>query len=92
MKLEYTKLALADLRKVAADSQNYGESVAVAVEKRINGVVARIARHPESAALVAGRPGMRVIPLIRYPYKILALRGVVWVSSGGEHDRKLCIA
>jgi plasmid stabilization system protein ParE len=44
--------------------------VSLAVEARIREVIAHIATHPASAAPVAERPGMRVAPLIRYPYKI----------------------
>jgi plasmid stabilization system protein ParE len=33
-------------------------------------VIARIGAWPESAEEVAERPGVRVVPLIRYPYKI----------------------
>ena len=49
MKIEYSKRATADLRKVAADSRAFGETVAAAVEARIREVVARIAQHPEAA-------------------------------------------
>jgi plasmid stabilization system protein ParE len=70
MKVEYTHRALADLCKIAADSRAFGEDVAAAVELRIRTVVANIAQHPKVAAPVADRPGMRVVPLIRYPYKI----------------------
>ena len=70
MKVEYTKQALADLRKISADSREFGESVTVALESRIRTVVAHLAEHPKAAAPIAERPGMRVVPLIRYPYKI----------------------
>src|SRR5215510_10697065 len=32
--------------------------------------VANIADFPERAARVEGRPGIRVVPLVRYPFKI----------------------
>jgi toxin ParE1/3/4 len=70
MNVEFTKLALADLRKISTDSRAFGTTVPAAVEMRIKMVIARIAKHPEAAAPVAERPGMRVVPLIRYPYKI----------------------
>jgi toxin ParE1/3/4 len=41
-----------------------------AFEKRLRTVVARIGTWPESAEEVAERPGVRVVPLIRYPYKV----------------------
>jgi len=70
MRVEYTNRALADLRKISADSRAFGDVVTAALEARIRKVVARIAEHPETAASVIERPGMRVVPLIRYPYKI----------------------
>jgi toxin ParE1/3/4 len=45
-------------------------AVAPAVERRIRRVVALIARWPESARRSAGRPGVHVVPLGRYPYRI----------------------
>ena len=70
MRVEYTNQALIDLRKISADSRAFGETVAAAVQARIRAVVAHIAERPEAAAPIAERPGMRVVPLIRYPYKI----------------------
>ena len=70
MKVEYTKRAMADLAKVSADSRAFGHALAAAVEARIQEVIAHLAEHPEAAARVAERPGIRVMPLIRYPYKI----------------------
>jgi toxin ParE1/3/4 len=70
MKVEYSNRALADLRKVSADSRAFGEAVTAALETRIQNVVAYIGEHPEAAAHVFERPNVRVVPLIRYPYKI----------------------
>jgi toxin ParE1/3/4 len=70
MRVEYTRQSLADLRKIAAYSRAFGDHVALAVELRIRSVIAHISQHPKAAAPVAERPGMRVAPLIRYPYKI----------------------
>lgn len=71
MRVEYTNLAAADLRKVSADSrERFGDIVAAALEKRIRDVVDKIAHHPDAAPSVMERPGLRVVPLIRYPYKI----------------------
>jgi toxin ParE1/3/4 len=70
MKVEYSRRAAADLRKVSADSRAFGEMVAAAVEVRIRNIITHIGEHPEAAARVVERPGTHVIPLIRYPYKI----------------------
>jgi toxin ParE1/3/4 len=70
MKVEYSNRATTDLRKVSADSRPYGEAVTAAVETRIRQIVAQIAEHPEGAPRVEERPGVHVIPLIRFPYKV----------------------
>ena len=70
MKVEYSKRAAADLRKVSADSLAFGEKVAAAVELRIGEIVEQIRRRPESRPGIIQRPGVRVALLIRYPYKI----------------------
>jgi toxin ParE1/3/4 len=71
MKIEYSERAVADLRKIAADSHEmFGDLVAEALETRIRAVVDRIARDPLSAPEVGQRPGLHVVPLIRYPFKV----------------------
>ena len=64
MRVEYSKRATNDLRRVSEESRAFGEMVAAAVEERIREIVAHIAEHPEAAARVMERPGMYVIPLI----------------------------
>ena len=70
MVVEYTRRAVADLQKVAADSAAFGSDVSIALEARIRDVVARIAKNPEIGARLAERPGIRVVSLVRYPFKI----------------------
>jgi toxin ParE1/3/4 len=70
MRVEYTKRATDDLRKVSKESRVFGHRVAAAVEARIREIIARISERPEAAARIIERPGMYVVPLIRYPYKI----------------------
>jgi toxin ParE1/3/4 len=71
MRIEYSQRAVADLRKISADSPRaFGERVAEALEARIRSVAERIAREPLSSPEVEQRPGMRVAPLVRYPFKI----------------------
>jgi plasmid stabilization system protein ParE len=70
MKVEYTKRAVADLLKVSADSKAFGDMVAAAVEVRIREVIARLAEYPKGRQPVVERPGVHVVPLVRYPYKI----------------------
>ena len=68
MKIEYGRQAITDLRKIAADRRAFGERVAPELEQRIRTVIANIAQHPKAATPVLERPGMRVVPLVRYPY------------------------
>ena len=70
MKVEYSVRAVADLYKASAESLAYGEAVAAALEARVRQVIVRIAEHPEAAQRVAERPGVHVVPLIRYLFKI----------------------
>jgi toxin ParE1/3/4 len=70
MRIEYSKRALQDLRKVAAEAQAYGPGVAEAVEERLRHLIDHLRREPNGAPRIEERPGVRVIPLIKYPYKI----------------------
>jgi plasmid stabilization system protein ParE len=71
MKVEYTNRAVSDLRKISADSRRvFGDRVAAQLEAHIRKSVDQIAHAPESAQCVVERPGMRIVPLVRYPFKI----------------------
>jgi toxin ParE1/3/4 len=70
MKVRYTEEALTDLDAIADWLIAHYPAVAPAVERRIRSVVAHIARWPESSRRSAKRPGVRAVPLGRYPYKI----------------------
>ena len=70
-KVEFTKRAVKDLRDIAAHShRQFGRRVAAALEQRIRDITIQIGNAPDSAPLVEQRPGMRVLPLLRYPFKI----------------------
>jgi plasmid stabilization system protein ParE len=69
--LEFSKRAVADLRRIASRSrEEYGDEVAQALERRIRSVTARVSRAPLSAQSIADRPGVHVVPLLRYPFKV----------------------
>lgn len=70
MKVVYTDEALNDLTAIAEWLTVHYPTVAPRVERRIRHVVAHIARWPASARRASRRPGVRVVPLGRYPYKI----------------------
>jgi plasmid stabilization system protein ParE len=75
MKVEYTNRAVADLRKISADSRRaFGDRVAEELEVRIQSVIDRISRDPLSTPEVEGRPGVHAVLLIRYPFKIFLPR------------------
>ena len=75
MKVEYSRQAVADLRKIAADSRHaFGDRVAEGLEARMRAVIDRISQNPLNAPTVEQRPGMRVAPLIRYPFRIFLSR------------------
>jgi toxin ParE1/3/4 len=70
MKVLYTPAALADLGEIADWLTIHYPAIAAAVERRIRMVVARTGRWPESARRSAKRPGVRIVPFGRYPYRI----------------------
>ncbi|MEA2979758.1 MAG: hypothetical protein QOF09_1581 [Alphaproteobacteria bacterium] len=70
MKVVYTEEALNDLDEIASWLIVHYPAIAPAVERRIRGVVAHIARWPQSARRSAKRAGVRVVPLGRYPYRV----------------------
>lgn len=70
MKVVWTDEALGDLAEIAEYVTIHYPAVAPVVERRIQAVVSRIGRWPQSARRSTKRPGIRVVPLGRYPYKI----------------------
>ncbi len=79
MKVIYSDEALDSLDVILAFIATKYPTKSAAFEKRLRAVVMRIGAWPESAAEVAERPGVRVVPLIRYPYKVFAgSRAMQW--------------
>jgi len=70
MKVVYTDEALRDLDEILDYIASHYPAISSSFEKRLRTVVARIGEFPESAQRVEERPSVRVVPLIRYPYKI----------------------
>jgi toxin ParE1/3/4 len=71
MKVEYSRRALEDIRKITADCcRAFGGQVASALLGRIENAVARICENPESGPRVEQRRDVRVLSLVRYPYRI----------------------
>lgn len=71
MRVDYAPRARADLADIGEHSRRtFGQRVASALETYIRATVARIAAMPESGEEVPERQGVRVIPLVRYPFRI----------------------
>ena len=71
MKLVYSRRALADLAGIATYySINASQAVAESIERRFLEVSERIHRAPQSAPRVEQRSGVRVVSVIRYPFRI----------------------
>ena len=70
MKVIYTDEALRDLDKILEFIELNYPNISAAFEERLRAIERRIGRWPKSAEEVVQRPGVRVIPLIRYPYKL----------------------
>jgi toxin ParE1/3/4 len=71
MKLVYSRRARADLEEIATYySINASPTIAKSVERRFIEVIERICRAPESAPRVAQRSQVRVVAVVRYPYRI----------------------
>jgi plasmid stabilization system protein ParE len=77
MRVVYSPRAIRDLEHLAAYYRAVADpKIAAAISERIDQVVNRVARRPQSAPRVAGRPGIHAVLLRRYPYKIFyRLRG-----------------
>lgn len=63
MKVVYTDEALENLAGILAYISSNYPTVYEAFQIRLQSVVSRISRWPDSAQQVAGRPGVRVAPL-----------------------------
>jgi toxin ParE1/3/4 len=70
MRVVYTEEALENLAGILAYIASQYPTVYRAFQIRLNAVISRIARWPDSAQEVIGRPGVRVAPLFRYPYRV----------------------
>jgi toxin ParE1/3/4 len=82
MKVNYAPRARADLAEIAEYSRKaFGSTVASALETYMRATIARIAAMPESGVSVTEREGLRVVPLVRYPFRIFysASEGIVTI-------------
>src|SRR5438105_3079705 len=71
MKLVYSRRAIADLDGIASFySSKASPLIAQSIERRFVDVIERIRRAPESAPRVAQRSQVRVVSVVRYPFRI----------------------
>ena len=70
MKVVWTAAALADLDEALSYTRGHFPQSEFFLERRLRATIDRISRWPESAREVEGRPEVRVVPLIRYPYRL----------------------
>lgn len=70
MRVIYTEEALENLDGILGYISSNYPAVYEAFQSRLRSVINRIGDWPDSAQEVAERPGVRVVPLIRYPYKV----------------------
>ena len=70
MKVVYTDEALRDLDEILTFIGSNYPAVSAPFQKRLRTIVRRIGKWPESSPRIEQRAGVRVAPLVRYPYKI----------------------
>ena len=71
MKAEYSRRAVSDIREIAAYySHSNNPAAGEAVATRIQEVVERLLRAPQSGRPVTERRGVRVAPLLRYRWNV----------------------
>ena len=78
MKVRWSRLALADLADALEYLNSRNPVAAAGLERRIASIETRIAQFPYSAQEVAERPGVRRVPLVRYPQLLF------YTVHGGE--------
>jgi toxin ParE1/3/4 len=70
VKVVFTDEALQDLDQALEFIAINYPGISRAFGKRLRSVITRIGAWPKSAPEVKDRPGVHMVPLIRYPYKI----------------------
>jgi toxin ParE1/3/4 len=95
MKVIYTDEASKDLDEILAYIASNYPTVYEPFLIRLRSVTARIGMWPDSAQEVAEEPGVRVLPLLRYPYKIFYRNTgkaieIVYIHHAARDERR-CI-
>jgi len=78
MKVRWSRSALAEFDAILSNLAGKSPTAAKRFELRVRQITQRIERFPEGFQEVAERPGIRRVPLVRYPYLIF------YTLTGGE--------
>jgi plasmid stabilization system protein ParE len=70
MRVRFSKRALAQLEEILSELNQVNPSAAQRFEQRIRSIAQRIDRFPQGFQEVEERPGVRRVPLVRYPYLV----------------------
>jgi plasmid stabilization system protein ParE len=70
MKVVYTDEASVDLGRILAYTAENYPAVYEPFLRRLRSVILRIRMWPDSAREVDDQPGVRIVPLLRYPYNL----------------------
>ncbi|MEJ2625426.1 MAG: type II toxin-antitoxin system RelE/ParE family toxin [Pseudolabrys sp.] len=68
MRVRFSKRALAQLDEILSGLNQVNPFAAQRFEQRIRSIAQRIGRFPQGFQEVEERPGVRKVPLVRYPY------------------------
>jgi toxin ParE1/3/4 len=71
MKVVFTAEALRDLDAIRSDTATHYPTTLPTLERRFQASLRRIGAWPESAPCVTGTQGVRMVPLVRYTFRIL---------------------
>ena len=69
--VRWTAAALADLDQIHAYTDANYPALKPSVELRIRAVIQRVARLPRSARRFGQHPDIRIVPVLRYPFRII---------------------
>lgn len=70
MKAVFSEAALADLDEILSYTATEYPSLTDSLERRFRDVIARIEQWPHGARALENMSNVRVVPLVRYPFKI----------------------
>jgi toxin ParE1/3/4 len=80
MRIRYTAAALADLDGIENWQRDHWPTVRAAFATRLDAVHRHIAQFPLAASTVAKQPGLRVINLLPYPYRLFYRMADGWIE------------